>query len=85
MGGNIAVLQTGDQVRVDLRARRVTWLVSDEEIARRRAALPAEKLRDDSPWQQLYRAHVGQLDTGACLELATGYRELGAVTPRRSH
>jgi dihydroxy-acid dehydratase len=84
-GGNIAILQTGDEVRVDLKARRVDWLVSDDEIARRRSALRPGQLRNDSPWQQLYRAHTGQLDTGACLEFAVGYRDLGKVVPRRSH
>jgi dihydroxy-acid dehydratase len=83
--GNIALLATGDQVRVDLKSRRVDWLVSDDEVARRRAARAPEQLRHDSPWQQLYRAHVGQLETGACLEFAVDYRELGEVVPRRSH
>jgi dihydroxy-acid dehydratase len=84
-GGNIAILQTGDQVRVDLKARRVDWLVSDDEIARRRAAFKPEQLRHDSPWQQLFRAHTGQLDSGACLEFAVAYRDMGNVVPRRSH
>ncbi|HEY2104442.1 MAG TPA: dihydroxy-acid dehydratase, partial [Candidatus Binataceae bacterium] len=84
-GGNIAILQTGDQVRVDLKARRVDWLVGDDEIARRRSAFKPEQLRHDSPWQQLFRAHTGQLDSGACLEFAVAYRDLGNVVPRRSH
>jgi dihydroxy-acid dehydratase len=84
-GGNIGILQTGDQVRVDLKARRVDWLVSDEEIARRRAAFAPQQLRDESPWQLLFRANTGQLDSGACLEFAVGYRDLGEVVPRRSH
>jgi dihydroxy-acid dehydratase len=84
-GGNLAILQTGDRVKVDLLNRRVDLLISDEEIAARREALPDAQLRSDSPWQQLYRAHVGQLDTGACLEFAVGYRDLGKVVPRHSH
>ena len=85
VGGNIALLRTGDRVRVDLPARRVEWLVSNEEIARRRREHTPEELRHDSPWQQLYREHVGQLDTGACLEFAVRYRDMGGVIPRRSH
>ncbi len=39
----------------------------------------------DSPWQELYRQHVGQLETGGCLEFAVGYRNLRKVVPRHSH
>jgi dihydroxy-acid dehydratase len=84
-GGNLAILQTGDKVKVDLRNRRVDLQLSDEEIATRRATLPEAVLRNDSPWQQLYRAHVGQLDTGACLDFAVGYRDLRKTVPRHSH
>ncbi len=84
-GGNLAILETGDLVKVDLQNRRVDLLVSDEEIARRRAALPPVQLKNDSPWQQLYRASVGQLDTGACLEFAIGYQDLKNTVPRHSH
>ena len=84
-GGNLAILQTGDQVKVDLAQRRVDLLLSDEEIARRRGELPPQDLKNDSPWQELYRAHVGQLDTGACLDFAVGYRDLRKTVPRHSH
>jgi dihydroxy-acid dehydratase len=84
-GGNLAILRTGDLVKVDLKNRRVDLLVSDDEIEARRKVLPAARLRNDSPWQELYRAHVGQLDTGACLEFAVGYRDLRDVVPRHSH
>jgi dihydroxy-acid dehydratase len=84
-GGNLAILRTGDMIKVDLKNRRVDLLVSDEEIEARRQALPPAKLKNDSPWQELYRAHVGQLDTGACLEFAVGYRDLRDIVPRHSH
>jgi dihydroxy-acid dehydratase len=84
-GGNLAILETGDSVKVDLANRKVNLLVSGEEIAKRRAALAPEKLHNDSPWQQLFRAHVGQLETGACLDFAVGYRELRKTVPRHSH
>ncbi len=84
-GGNLAILETGDAIRVDLPARRVDVMLSDEEIARRRASLNAAPLRHDSPWQELYRAHTGQLETGACLEFAVPYRDLRKVVPRHSH
>lgn len=84
-GGNLAILRTGDKVKVDLKNRRVDLLVSDAEIEERRKFLQPAQLRHDSPWQEFYRAHVGQLDTGACLEFAVGYHDLRDVVPRHSH
>ncbi|HKD07871.1 MAG TPA: IlvD/Edd family dehydratase [Bryobacteraceae bacterium] len=84
-GGNLAILQTGDSVKVDLKNRRVDLLLTDEEIAARHAALPASSLKHDSPWQEMYRANTGQLDTGACLEFAVNYRDLRKTVPRHSH
>ena len=84
-GGNLAILQTGDQVRVDLRSRTVDVLLSGKEIQRRRAALEPPELRHDSPWQELYRRYVGQLQTGACLDFAVSYRDLRKTVPRHSH
>ena len=72
-------------MKVDLRSRRVDVLLSDEEIERRRAAQQPATLKHDSPWQELYRQHVGQLQTGACLDFAVGYRDLRKTVPRDSH
>jgi dihydroxy-acid dehydratase len=85
VGGNLAILQTGDSVKVDLKNRRVDVLISDDEIARRRAALPPSALQSDSPWQEIYRAHVGQLETGGCFEFAVKYHDLRKTVPRHSH
>jgi dihydroxy-acid dehydratase len=85
IGGNLAILETGDRVKVDLNNRRVDVLMSDEEIARRHANLKAAEIRNDSPWQELYRANVGQLSTGACLDFAVKYRDIRKVVPRHSH
>jgi len=84
-GGGLAILQTGDRVKVDLRNRRVDVLLDEAELARRRKDLKPAELRNDSPWQEFYRAHVGQLETGACLEFAVGYRDLRKTVPRHSH
>jgi dihydroxy-acid dehydratase len=84
-GGNLAILRTGDQVKVDLGNRRVDLLLSEVEIEQRRRDTPPQHLKNDSPWQELYRAHVGQLDTGACLDFAVGYRDLRKTIPRHSH
>jgi dihydroxy-acid dehydratase len=85
-GGNLAILQTGDRIRVDLNTRRVDILISDEEIAARRAANPVYAIPpNQSPWQELFRQHVGQLSDGACLEFAVKYKNLGAIVPRHNH
>ncbi|HTB13012.1 MAG TPA: IlvD/Edd family dehydratase [Bryobacteraceae bacterium] len=85
IGGNLAILETGDRIKVDLRRRRVDVLLTEEEIGRRREALEKVELKNDSPWQELYRAHTGQLDTGGCLDFAVKYRDLRKVVPRHSH
>ena len=84
-GGNLAILETGDLVKVDLPNRRVDLQVTGEEIERRRANFKPSQLTHDSPWQEFYRANVGQLETGACLEFAVKYRDLRKTVPRHSH
>src|SRR4029453_2307657 len=76
VGGGLALLQTGDRVRVDLKARRVDVLIDDAELARRRAAGRPPVLVNQTPWQEIYRTMVGQLSTGACLEAATLYLDV---------
>jgi len=68
-----------------LGAPRVDVLLNDEEIRIRRQGLAPVELKNDSPWQELYRAYTGQLDTGACLDFAVKYRDLRKVVPRHSH
>jgi dihydroxy-acid dehydratase len=86
-GGNLAILRTGDRIRVDLNKARVDVLISDEEIAARRRALPPPSLENQTPWQELYRSTVGQLDTGGCMELAVKYQDIAHTKgiPRDSH
>lgn len=85
IGGNLAILKTGDQIKVDLNNSRVDVLLSDEEIATRRAALKIEIPPSQTPWQELFRAHVGQLGDGAILEFAEKYKNVGAEIPRHNH
>ncbi|HEY2018241.1 MAG TPA: IlvD/Edd family dehydratase [Bryobacteraceae bacterium] len=84
-GGGLAILETGDEVKVDLRNRRVDVLIGQDELDRRRKELRPAELKHGSPWQEFYRSHVGQLDTGACLEFAVPYRDLRKTVPRHSH
>jgi dihydroxy-acid dehydratase len=73
VGGGLALLRTGDRVRLDLNARRVDVLIPDAELAARRAAWTAPALAHKTPWEEIYRSMVGQLGTGGCLEPATLY------------
>jgi dihydroxy-acid dehydratase len=89
--GGLAVLQTGDRVRVDLRRRTANMLVSDEEIAARRERLLAQGgypyPESQTPWQEIQRRIVGQLDSGAILEGAEEYQRIAQTRglPRDSH
>jgi dihydroxy-acid dehydratase len=84
-GGGLSWLRTGDMVHIDLNTGRCDALVSAAEIARRKTeglpAIPATA----TPWQELYRAHVGQLDSGGCLEFAVKYQQVARKTPRHNH
>ena len=90
-GGGLALIKTGDRVRVDLRRREVNMLVSDEELAARRRALQAaggpQMKPSQTPWQEIQRALVGQLDSGAVLENATKYQHIAQTmgVPRHNH
>jgi len=85
IGGNLAILQPGDRIRVSIKDRRVDLLVSTEEIERRRSQLRPSTIQNNTPWEELYRSSVGQLETGACLDFATKYRDVQKVVPRHSH
>jgi dihydroxyacid dehydratase/phosphogluconate dehydratase len=84
-GGGLAWLRTGDTVRIDLDAGSCDALVSEEEIARRKREAPPPIPESATPWQELYRSTVGQLDTGAVMELAVKYRGVANKTPRHNH
>lgn len=85
VGGNLAILQTGDKLKVDLNSRRVDIQISDEEIAKRRATMKIEMPANQTPWQELFRNHVGQLSHGGCLEFAVAYHNVGDDIPRHNH
>ncbi|MEM9755145.1 MAG: IlvD/Edd family dehydratase [Pseudomonadota bacterium] len=85
VGGDLALLQTGDRVRLDLEAGRLDALVEDAEWQARRTAWMPPEITHQTPWQELYRSHVGQLAQGGCLELATTYQRIARVLPRDNH
>jgi dihydroxy-acid dehydratase len=87
VGGGLALLRTGDRIRVDLERRRVDLLVSNEELEARRKDYRPVTLVNQTPWQELYRRLVGNLSEGACLEMAIAYRDVAHEhgEPRHSH
>jgi len=85
VGGNLAILQDGDRIRVSIRERRVDLLLTDEEIQERRSKMKLPILKNNTPWEELYRSQVGQLESGGVLEFATKYRDVRKVVPRHSH
>jgi dihydroxy-acid dehydratase len=84
-GGGLAWLRTGDVIRIDLGAGRCDMLVSDEEIERRKKEGVPPVPESRTPWQEIYRASVGQLDGGGVLEAALKYRDVTSRTPRHNH
>ncbi len=76
VGGGLALLETGDRIRIDLNTRRVDLLIPDADLAARRAAWTPPKLDNKTPWEEIYRSMVGQHGTGACLEPATLYLDV---------
>jgi dihydroxy-acid dehydratase len=85
VGGGLAYLRNGDKIRIDLNTGRCDMLISDEELATRKAqGIPAVP-PSQTPWQEIYRDTVGQLETGACMELAVKYQGVAKVLPRHNH
>jgi dihydroxy-acid dehydratase len=84
-GGGLAWLRTGDVIRIDLAAGRCDVLVSEEELAKRSQGAPPPVPESATPWQELYRATVSQLDRGGVMEFALKYRGVAAKTPRHNH
>ena len=76
VGGGLALLATGDRIRIDLKKRSADILISDEDLAERRRSLKLPEIISQTPWQDLHRQHVGQLNTGAVLENAMKYQSV---------
>jgi dihydroxy-acid dehydratase len=84
-GGGLALLKTGDKVRIDLNKRTANILIADAELAERRAALqkhggfkyPASQ----TPWQEIQRGIVDQFDEGMVLKPAVKFQRVAQKTP----
>jgi dihydroxy-acid dehydratase len=90
-GGNLAILRTGDRVRIDLNKGQANILISDEEIAKRRQDLESmggyKFPKHQTPWQEIQRGLVGQLGDGAILKPAEKYQRIAQAhgVPRDNH
>ena len=90
-GGGLAILKNGDLVRIDLNKGTCDMLVHDDELIKRRAEL--EKAggykvpESQTPWQELFRANVGQLSHGMVMKGATKFQRIAKTKgiPRDNH
>jgi dihydroxy-acid dehydratase len=87
IGGGLALLRTGDRVRIDLKRRTADILISEADLAERRRTYQPRAMVNQTPWQEIYRAQVGQLADGAVLESAVKYQRVAERfgVPRDNH
>ena len=90
-GGNLAILRTGDRVRIDLNTGEANILISNEELSKRRADLESmggyKYPKHQTPWQEIQRGIVDQLGDGAVLKPAVKYQRIAQSSgiPRDNH
>jgi dihydroxy-acid dehydratase len=90
-GGGLALLRSGDRVRIDLAKRTADILVSDEELSTRRDALEAaggyQYPPSQTPWQEIQRGLVDELSHGMVLKPAVEYQRIARTKglPRDNH
>ena len=85
VGGGLAILVTGDAVRIDLNTGTLDVLLDDDTLSARRQALEETVIEHQTPWQEIYRSTVGQLAGGGIIELAAKYQRIRKTLPRHSH
>ncbi|MEP6811583.1 MAG: IlvD/Edd family dehydratase [Actinomycetota bacterium] len=90
-GGGLALLATGDRIRIDLRKGTADMLISDEELARRRKEFEDAGgytyPKSQTPWQEIQRALVDELSRGMVLKPAVAYQRIAETkgVPRDNH
>ena len=87
VGGDLLIIKTGDKIKIDLNDSRIDLLVSNEEIKKRKENTKLPILENQTPWQEISRKMVGQLETGSCLETETVFLDITNTKgmPRHSH
>jgi dihydroxy-acid dehydratase len=89
--GGLALLKTGDRVRIDLNKRTADILISAEELEKRRKDLMAQggykSPESQTPWQEMQRDMVGELSEGMVLKPAVKYQQIDKTkgVPRDNH
>ncbi len=87
-GGGLALVKTGDRIRIDLRECSANMLVDQAELDARRAALPERPFAPDSqsPWQEIFREKVRPFSEGMVLDGATKFQDIAHKSlPRDNH
>ncbi|SLN53976.1 L-arabonate dehydratase [Pseudoruegeria aquimaris] len=87
-GGGLALVQTGDRIRIDLNTCTANMLVDEAELEARRAKLGERPFTPESqtPWQEIFRESVRPLSEGMTLEGADKYKRLAqGPLPRDNH
>ncbi len=94
VGGGLALLKTGDKVRIDLNKRTANILISKAELEKRKKAIKKKLAngglafvpKSQTPWQEIQRNLIGQMAEGMVLEPAVKYRDVAhKSTPRNNH
>ena len=91
IGGGLALVRTGDRVRIDLRKGTADILATDDEITRRRAELQNNGgyhyPEHQTPWQEIQRGIVDQFSEGMVLKPAIKYQDVAHTkgVPRDNH
>ena len=87
-GGGLALVRTGDLVRIDLNTCTANMLLEEAELAARRGALPPHPYTPESqtPWQEIFRETVRPFSEGMTLKGADAYKDIaGKYMPRDNH
>lgn len=87
-GGGLALVKTGDRLRIDLRKCTANMLVDQAELDARRAALPIRPFSppSQSPWQEIFRERVRPFSDGMVLDGATDFQDIAHKSlPRDNH
>ena len=85
IGGGLAWLKTGDTIQIDLNNFTANMLVDQDEIENRKKDGPPKYPEHQTPWQEIYRNHVGHMSDGGVLENVVTYQKVKNSLPRDNH
>ena len=87
VGGDLGIIKTGDNMCIDLNKRRVDLLISKSDFNKRRKKRKIPKFDNQTPWQEISRSNVSQLEDGACIRSRGLYIDIAEKKgiPRNNH